>query len=184
MTRPCLPLAILATAGLALFLSACGVDGGEQATTASDGGSSVTSTTAAPSRDLTEQEQAAIDITVETYMDLGMSEKDATCLAEGIVGTGGGFDNGDIMDVVNECDITMETLQDLGSIAGGSMEDGMKLGLKTSLENAGLAEKDASCVADAYVDEFGTDVTAAQDPDKLAPLLKGCDVSPSELTFN
>lgn len=197
MTRTRRSLAILATATIALILSSCGVDEGDLATDAgtSDPGT-VSSTTAAdgttepdepdepaPDQEFSEQEQAAIDITVKTYMDLGMSEEDATCLAEGILGSGQGFDNGDIMDVVNDCDISMETLADLGSGAG-SMEDGMKLGLSTSLQNAGLSEEDADCVADAYISEYGTDISAAQDPDKLAPLLDTCGVDPADLSFN
>jgi hypothetical protein len=170
----------------ALALASCGVDAGDQAATATAtettaGGS--TATTAPPSKDLSPAEQEAVDRVTELYVDLGMDPDDAQCLAEGLAGSMETLDPSDteaMMDVVNQCDISMSELSQLGQDEGlDSMEDGLKFGLEASLEAEGLTSDQASCVADAFVDEFGSDVTAAQDPELMRPIFEDCGVDPA-----
>jgi hypothetical protein len=188
---------------VSLFVAGCGVSSGDGAapkdtssntSNPSDAGDDTTTTEAEPEdttttepADRTEADQAVIDMTVQTYMDLGLNEEDATCLAEGILdsmNSGGDPTNtSDVMDIVNECDIPISELAKIGENAGGDMESGMKFGLETSLKNAGLTEEQASCVADAYVEEFGTDIAASQDASQMAPILEGCDVNPSDFSL-
>lgn len=187
-------LAIVLTALATLLVAGCGVSGGDDAqafeptsattsTPGTDAGPDRTTTTEA-GKERSAEDQQMIDITKKTYMDLGMDEQDAECLAEGMVDTmnrgDDASDTGNIMDIVNECDISMDKLMDIGKGAGGSITEGMKLGLSTSLENAGLSEEQATCVADAYIAEYGADASAAQDPEKLQPLMEQCDVDPGD----
>ena len=176
----------------ALVFTGCGVDAGDQTTSGSTGSSSSSgssdSSTTAPSKDLSPIEEEAVDRAKDLYVDMGMDPDDAECLARGLVDAGaveGTVDPSDtsaMMDIVNQCDIDMGDLSSLGSENGiSSMEDGVKFGLESSLKAAGLTDVQAECVAAAFVDEFGTDMSAMQDMDQITPLLEGCDVDPSTL---
>lgn len=178
--------AVTAAASLvlaAIVFTGCGVDAGDQATSDRSGSSP---TTTAPSEDLTPMEEAAVERAKDLYVEMGMDPDDAECLARGLVDAGATdgtidlSDAGAMMDIVNQCDIDMGDLNSFSSDNGiTSLEDGMEFGMRSSLEASGLTEEEAACVASAYVDEFGTDVSAMQDPAKLRPLLEGCDVDPS-----
>lgn len=170
---------------LAAFLfTGCGVSAGEQAAT---NGSSGKTTTTEPDDDLSPTEQAMADRAKDLYIELGMDPDDADCLARGLIAAGAGegevdpTDTGAMMDIVNECDIDMSEIANLGSENGlDSMEDGLKFGLESSLEQSGLTKEEAECVADAFVDQYGSDVSVMQDQDKVTALMEGCDVDPSK----
>lgn len=179
----------------AALFTGCGVSAGEQSSSGSTGSTSSSdgSTTTAPDtttttpEDLSPTEQAMVDRAKDVYVELGMDPDDADCLARGIVGAAAGegqmdpTDTGALMDIVNECDIDMSEIADLGSDNGlDSMEDGLKFGMEKSLEAEGLTKKEAECVAGAFVDKYGTDMSAMQDPTKVAPLMEGCNVDPSK----
>ncbi len=176
-------LATAVIAALALAVAGCGVDAGDAAT----GTGSGTATTAPPS-DLTPQQQQMVDTISKTYQDLGFTEEEADCLAEGMAGTMGDptspAEVGDIMDVINQCDIPisrfMEIQDDMG---GGSPDDAMKESMKAGFENIGMTEEQADCVAGAFLDTYGADIASMQDPQKLQPLLEDCDVDPTDLRF-
>lgn len=181
----------LVLAPVALVVAACGVDSGDQATetTAKATTTAAESSTTEPDStkpSLSDADQEMVDIVVDTYVELGFTEEEATCLAEGLVGTMSDptdtTDMNGIMDVVNDCDIDPARLGEIGEgLGGGSMEDGMKAGMEASFRNMGLTDDEASCLADAYIDEYGTDVGPAQDSDKLLPLLDACGLQPSDL---
>lgn len=178
------PLRTLAATVAVLLLAACGVSDGDDAASVAP---EPTSTTAAADDEAPEEEpsafdEEAVDSMVDVYTDLGLDEDQARCLAEGLVDAMGeeSFDIADqtaTMDLINECDISMSELLELGGQTDGTLEGGFVLGLKTSLENQGLSEDEAQCVAEAYLDEYGTDPTAGQDPAALAPLFEACGVS-------
>ena len=52
--------------------------------------------------------------------------------------------------------------------------------LITSFEAGGLTRKQASCLADAYLKRFGTDVSSAGDRTAVLDLLSSCDISPTD----
>lgn len=198
----------LTFAALALTAASCGVDAGDQAsstaTSTTEPSSTATFTPGDPSttkpdttepdtttpQDLTPEQEAAIESMTETYKAMGLSDEDSACLAEGMAGLIGEgtspTSSPDVMDIINDCNISMDTLNQLGESAGGdgTLEDGMRFGLETSLKQAGLTDEQASCMADAYIEEYGTDASAATDPAKLQPLMAGCDVKPSDLRGN
>ncbi|MGN6692656.1 MAG: hypothetical protein ACTHN0_00630 [Aquihabitans sp.] len=176
----------------ALLFSGCGVSAGEQSSGASSSstdspstkGSDTTTTTA---DDLSPTEQAMVDRAKDLYVKLGMDPDDADCLARGLVAAGAGegqvdpSDTGAMMDIVNQCDIDMSDIADLGSENGlNSMEDGLKFGLESSLEASGLSKDEAECVASDFVDQYGSDVSVMQDQEKVRALMEGCDVDPSK----
>jgi hypothetical protein len=178
----------IAFAALALIAAGCGVEAGDEASSSGGGKSSGggTASTTVPStdqEDLSPQEQQARDSMVDTYQSMGLEEQDAECLADGMMGIIGEGSSAteapDVMDIINECDISMDTLSKLGQDAGGdgTLEDGMRYGLESSFKNQGLSEEQASCLADAFIEEFGTDSTAMNDIEQLRPLMEGCDVS-------
>ena len=53
--------------------------------------------------------------------------------------------------------------------------------LAIEFEAVGLTNKQATCLADAYVERFGTDISNANDVTELLDLLKGCKISISDL---
>ena len=163
--------------GTALVLAGCGVEAGDLSTS--------TTTTAAPADDLSPSEQAAADRVARIYEDLGMDPEDADCLAKAIAGADGAIDPTDtsaLMDIVNQCDIPISELNELGQDEGlDSMEDGIKFGLEATLKDAGLTEEQAACVADGFVEQFGTDVTSSQDPDTMRQFFEDCGVDPDTL---
>jgi hypothetical protein len=189
------PFLVLTISVLALVATGCGVKAGDQSastptttsapsrpstgSTTTEASSNSTSTTVSSS-DRTPQQQAALDTVIQTYENLGLNKKDATCLGESLVGSGDTSvdptDTGSIMDAINKCDISADKLSKLGGGAAGNVDDGVRLGLKASLKSAGLDEAQASCVADAFVSKY-----AAQDPAKLRSLLQSCNVDPSDL---
>jgi len=60
-------------------------------------------------------------------------------------------------------------------------EEALKDQIALGFESAGLTPEQADCLADAYVDEYGTDTSAAGDFDAIFDILAGCDVSPTDL---
>ena len=168
-------LAVFGSVGVAFLLLSCGVDAGDAATSSS----------ISASEDLSPAKQAMVERATKLYVDLGLDPDDAECLARGIVEYGGTLDptdSGQMMDIVNECDIPISELNQLGKDQGlTSMEDGVKFGLEASLKDLGLTDEEASCVADAFVEEYGTDVSAGQDLDKMRPIFEGCDVDPTQI---
>ena len=193
------PLVLATVALLALGTAACGVEAGDAAsditttsTAATAGGTtgglstpSTTedkdTTTTAPSKERSPEDQAVVDQMATAYEELGLSPEESDCLASGVFdiidGGGDAMDTSAIMDVVNDCDIPMSKLSQIGSGTDGTFEAGFKKGIIISLKQAGLTEEQASCVADAYVEKFGTDMTASRNANQMRPLLRGCGVT-------
>ena len=67
------------------------------------------------------------------------------------------------------------------SLPGGMDEDFFKKQLEVGFKSAGLDDKQAACLADAYVKEFGTDTGSAGDFNAMLDLFTGCGIDPSEL---
>ena len=166
-------VATTAIVALTLIGAGCGVEAGHQATAA----------TTTPGKTRAPGEQEAINQMTKTYKDLGFSDKDSKCLADGMYGLLGGganaMDTSALMDVVNQCNIdTSEIMKHLG---GGSMPDIMRRSLVAGFKNSGMTDKQAGCLADAFIDEFGTDLSAATDAGKMQDLMAKCDIDPSTL---
>lgn len=173
--------AIAASLLLALALASCGVDAGDAAAGTGSGGQTATT---AP--DLTPQQEQMVDTISKTYQDLGFTEKEADCLAKGMAGAMGDPNDpaamGDVMDVINQCDIPVSRFSEIqGNMGVGNTEDAMKKSMMTGLENIGMTEKEADCVAGKFLDTYGADLESMQDPAKLQPLLEDCGVDPSGL---
>lgn len=175
-------LATITFATLALAAAGCGVDPGDAATDTGSG-----TATTSPSTDLTPQQQQMVDTISKTYQDLGFTEEEADCLAEGMAGAMGDptapAEVGDIMDVINQCDIPMSRFSEIQGNMGGSTDDAMKESMKAGFENIGMTEEQADCVAGEFLDTYGADIASMQDPEKLQPLLEDCDVDPTDLRF-
>ena len=197
------PFAFVLAALLVLVAAGCGVEAGDSAssitttTTGSGpgGGSDATTTapeqtttTTAPTKERSATDQAVVDQMAGAYEQLGLSPEEAECLAGGIYDTIGGdstsLEGGAVMDVINQCDIPMSKIAQLGGGADGTLESGFKKGVVISLKQAGLTEEQATCVADAYVEKFGTDPTAARNANQMRPLLRGCGVTGSATLGN
>ena len=163
---------------LTLIGAGCGVEAGHQATT-----TTTITTTTAPKKTRGPGAQATIDQLTTTYRNLGFSGKDSKCLAEGLYdqfGSGANpMDQSALMDVVNQCNV--DTSKILKTLGGGSPEDVMRRSLIVGFKSTGMTEKQASCMADAFVEQFGTDMSAATDAGKLQGLMQKCDVDPSKL---
>lgn len=182
------PLRTLLAATIAVvLLAACGVSDGDDAASVAPSDTSTSAPASTTEDPAAEEEPSAFDeeaveSMVDVYTELGLSEEQARCMAEGLVDAMGeeSFDIADqtaTMDLINECDISMSELLELGGQTDGTLEGGFVLGLKTSLENQGLTEEEAQCVAEAYLDEYGPDPSVGQDPAALAPLFEACGVS-------
>lgn len=193
--RPSLrTLTISGLAAAALLLGACGVEGGDAspaATTApaTDGPSSDRSTTTtAPDAPLSPREQQARDTLVETYTDMGFKPDEAECMADALTETlteGEALDPNDAMSLFNDCDIPASRMGEvMDELGGGSLSDTMRNALVTSLTNGGLSKEQATCVADAYIDEYGTDATSIQDPKVIEELFTTCKVDKGSLPGN
>ncbi|MCU1498650.1 MAG: hypothetical protein JWM47_2603 [Acidimicrobiales bacterium] len=53
--------------------------------------------------------------------------------------------------------------------------------LELGFKAAGLTDDQARCLADAYIEDFGTDLGAAADTATMLDLFTTCDISPSDL---
>ena len=187
MRSPRRLLALLGVLAVALVLSSCGVEAGDAATSSSTSegaGAAVTTTTEAPDR--TPSQQAAFDTVKEIYTKLGFTDAEAECLAGGMTdamgSSGDPTDISAIMDVVNQCDIPMSRFSDIQeNLGGGSTSDMFKASLETGFSAMGMTDEQASCVAAAYLDSFGTSPAPGQDPDQMAPIFEQCKVDPSTL---
>lgn len=184
--RPILaPLAL----AVALVVAGCGVEAGDRAasagagtttTTAGSAGSASGGKSTTTTQPFTPQQQQMADRMAQTYRQLGLDSDQASCLADAMVGIMDGgttsLDPNAMMDAVNQCDIPMSKLSELGQGTDGTLEGGFKRGFALSLKQQGLTQKQADCVADAYVKEYGTDIGPARDASKVQPLLEGCGV--------
>lgn len=185
MTRFRRALTTVASLGVALLLVSCGVEAGDAATPTSGGSTQSGSTTPTdPGADLTPEQQQLADTMAKAYEDLGFTDEEATCLSEGIARTMDGStpDMSGLMDVVNQCDIPIDRLMEIqGSMGDGSADSAFKESMATGLEASGLSEEDATCVADKLVDQYGMDIEALTDPQKVQPIAEDCGVDPSSI---
>ncbi len=185
MTRKRRALTALGSLAIALVLVGCGVEAGDAVSSdPSDTPGSSSGTTV--DRDLTPQQQEMADTMADAYRGLGFTDDEATCVAEGLAGTvgpdGAMGDLSGMMDVINECDIPMDRLMDIqGGIGDGTPEGALKESLESGLKVSGLSDEEASCVADGFVSEYGVDVEAMIDPEKMGPIAEDCDVDPSKI---
>lgn len=187
---------LLLVPALAFGAAACGVSAGEEGSSlVVDGAAETTApapegapSTTEPSDDPTTTTDEAppssgIDAMVDAYEAMGFTEEEATCLAEQIDSQGGNFDPGDatgMMDIINQCDISLSRMMDLTEQLGnGDPEVAMRESLAAGFMAGGLSEEDADCVAGAFVDQFGVDASAAADPSALMGLFEACGVDPS-----
>ena len=93
------------------------------------------------------------------------------------------FDMTAVMDLINECDIPLSRMMEIGEGSGAtSFEDGARIGMIASLESQGLDTERAECVADAYLEEVGgaTPEELQLDYDRIADFFEQCDVSPED----
>jgi hypothetical protein len=165
-------------------------DSTDKTTTTADTSSDTTSddtTTDDTSSDLTPEQQKMANQLTSVYEKLGLDHDKAACLGRELAPR---FQDGDItdmsdsgpiMDAVNACDISMAELAELGLSGDGTPEGSFKIGLETAFEEAGMTADQASCVADGYVEKYGTDASAASDPQKMIALFQSCGVDPSTL---
>lgn len=178
MRRRLVPLLLVASLGL----GACGVEHGDAA------GPATTTTERQPTTTTTGPDTTAprdvVDALAQTYRTLGFTDEEATCLAEGLAGLldGAGTmpDTGSMMDVVNGCDIDASRLGEINRAFTDDPQAALRTGLVAGFTSQGLTEDQATCLADAFLDAYGADVTAAADPDKLLPLLEQCDLTASD----
>lgn len=70
---------------------------------------------------------------------------------------------------------------EMSTLPPGFDEEALKEQIALGFESAGLTPEQADCLAEAYVDEYGTDTSAAGDFDAIFEILAGCDVSPTDL---
>lgn len=194
MFRTRRPLAILGSAAVALLLVSCGVDAGDSAatgtsssgSTSSDRTTTTTGKGSEPDKELTPLQQQMADSMAEAYKGLGFTDEEAACLSEGIAGSmEAGDQSPDItgmMDVINQCDIPMDRLMDIqGDMGDGTPEGALKESFAAGLKAQGMSEEDATCVADAFVDEYGVDPEAMMDPSKLGPIADQCGVDVTKI---
>lgn len=176
-------LTVTGFAALALLLAACGVEAGDGAATTP----TTSATTSAPERERTGVDQQVHDNLVNTYQDLGFTDDEAECLADGMsraFDEDGAPNPGAAISLFSDCNIPASRMGDIAEgLGGGSLDDTMRRSLIISLTNSGLSEPQATCVADAYVDEYGADATKMQDDAVLRELLQGCDVDPDDFNF-
>jgi hypothetical protein len=170
---------LLLVALFAVIVAGCGVQAGDDAPRDS------TTSTIAPDEpdepdDLSPTDDSAIAQMREVYRELGFTDEEADCLAQAmsdLVDEGTVLEPDDttaLMDVLNQCDISLSRMTELGEDAGGTVEDGFESGVAASLRAQGLTSEQAACVAAAYVDRYGTDPSFGSDPDAMAPLLEDC----------
>ncbi|HRW39458.1 MAG: hypothetical protein KDB04_00930 [Acidimicrobiales bacterium] len=186
---------------LALGASACGVDAGDQgdalkvtdATTTSVAAPEGAPSTTEPSDDPGSTDDGSIQVPegqrdqlVAVYTEMGFTEDEASCLADRIVGADS-IDPSDataLMDLINQCDIPMSRLMELGGdIMGEDADpgDAMRNSLAAGFRASGMSDEQADCVADGFIDEFGADASAAGDPSAMAGLFEDCGVDPADL---
>lgn len=162
---------LIAVAAGALLLAGCGVEAG-------DGAATATTTTTEALDPLQEQTRQLLE---DTYRDLGFTPEESACLADALSGTivpGEAPDATASMDALNECGLDAERLLEFSEELGGtSMEDGMKAGIEASLGNLGLTDEQAACVADSFIDEFGTDTGSMGDPSQFEQFFEQCGVT-------
>ena len=181
-------LALLAAA----TLGACGVSSGEAA--GGDAGEPTTTTTteaqgSAPEAggELTPEEQEAADALVGLYEDFGLSEDQARCVAEGLIGSFGTEGVPDdptaaATDIFNDCDVTAADLGGVeDSLGGESLDDSMRNSLVTAFEQGGLSPEQAECAADVYLEEFGVGGDSLTDPAVSERILEACGVDLADL---
>lgn len=184
MTRKRRALTTLGSVAIALVLVSCGVEAGDAASpTASFKGDSTVTTI---DRDLTTEQQQMADAMADAYRGLGFTDKESTCLAEGLAGSIGGVgstpDVSAMMDIVNECDIPIDRLMEIqGGMGDGTPEGALKESLQAGFKVSGMTDEEASCVADAFIEKYGVDVEAMTDADKMASIAKDCGVDPSKI---
>jgi hypothetical protein len=198
MVRSPRTLALLVA--LLLGVAACGVEGGDEAADRSTG--STTATTAAPDEPTDTEPEApdapeapdddepttvpsdVVDQLTDTYVELGLTEEEASCLANALADDIDEIDPSDpaaLMDVINQCDIPMSRLMELGGGMSGDPEEAFETSMAAGLRSSGLSDDEADCVAAAYVDEFGMDPSGSSDPEALLPMFRSCGVDPSSL---
>ena len=68
-----------------------------------------------------------------------------------------------------------------GSLYPPEAKEAIRQQLAIEFEAIGLNDKKATCLADAYVERFGTDISNANNVTELRDLLKSCKISISDL---
>lgn len=189
------PRLLLALLAPVLALSACGVDAGSEgdALVAESSVDETTSTTAAdagedpaeetPDDTVPEGADEAVQTLIDLYTEMGFEPDEAECLAQEIASDPSldPHDTSALMDIMNQCDIPMSRLMDIGGEMGDDPEAVMQQSLAAGFRAAGLTDEQADCAAAAFVDEFGTDPSSAGDPTVLQSLFAQCGVDPNQI---
>ena len=189
------PRLLLLAALLPLAAVACGVEAGEQgsalvvseddATTSVPGPEGAPTTTEDDGSTVTVTD-AERDVLVDTYTELGFTDEEANCLADQIADAEelDPSDAAAMMDLINQCDISMSRLMELTSNLGGEdgdLEETMRNSLAAGFRASGMTDEQADCAAAAYVEEFGTDPSSSSDPSAMLDVFEACDIDPSTL---
>ena len=187
MTRKRRALTTLGSVAIVLVLVSCGVEAGDAVGSNGSSTAGTDSTTTTVDRNLTAEQQQMADTMSDAYRDLGFTDEESSCLAEGIAGSidGGGSATPDLsgmMDVINECDIPMDRLMEIqGGMGDGTTEGALKESLETGFKASGMTDEQASCVADGFISKYGVDVEAMLDAEKMGPIAEDCGVDPSKI---
>jgi len=129
---------------------------------------------------------AVVGCGVEVSNDAGS----ASANAEAVVPTteridpddGGGAEPAEPTDTGPDDTVADDTVpNEMSTLPPSLDEEALKDQIALGFESAGLTPEQADCLADAYVDEYGTDTSAAGDFDAIFDILAGCDVSPTDL---
>ncbi len=64
----------------------------------------------------------------------------------------------------------------------GTTEGALKESLATGFKASGMTDEEANCVADGFIQEYGVDVEAMLDADKMGPIADACGVDPTKIT--
>lgn len=111
----------------------------------------------------------------ERYLDQGLDEDDAGCLADAVVAAAEDPASADPSALFDDCGIDPEQLGD-----EGSAEDGFRSTFVPQMMDLGYSEEQATCIADGILDLYGLDVSQL-DPEVVAGVISDCGGDPSLL---
>jgi len=76
---------------------------------------------------------------------------------------------------------TPTTRSGSGTTLPAGLEDTFRDQLEQGFKTAGLTDAQAKCLADGYLEKYGTDVGSSSDTTKMLSLFTECGVTPSDL---
>jgi hypothetical protein len=182
--------AAVVAVGLAFSAAACGADGGddEAATTTTAAADTPEATTAPSTADETtttvdgEADPMADrrEQLYQQYLDRGLGEEDASCMADAVVTASEAAVDGEEFDPSEPFEICGVSPESMGG--EGTAEDGFRSSAIDNLVPLGYTEEQALCFADEYLERYGMDPSAASDTEAVAGIISGCGGDPALLT--